>query len=81
MGKVKKDNPDIGGTGKLKTKLIDELTVHYGLAIRRNTSVGTTKKVIWVTSYHKIFTEEKPQHDKCQSGELWILIIIQILFL
>ncbi|KOC70147.1 hypothetical protein WH47_08408, partial [Habropoda laboriosa] len=71
LRKVKKDNPGIGGRGKLTAKLIDELTVYYGLAIRRsiNTSVETMKNAIWATYYHKISTDEKPQHSKCPSGE------------
>lgn len=71
LRKVKKDNRGIAGRGKLTAKLIDELTVYYGLAIRRskNTSVEIMKNAIWATYYHKISTDEKPQHDKCPSGE------------
>lgn len=71
LPKVKKDNPGIGGRGKLTSKLIDELTVYYGLAIRRsiNTSVETMQNAIWAIYYHKISTDEKPQHNKCLSGE------------
>lgn len=71
LRKVKKDNRGIGGRGKLTAKLIDELTVYHGLAIRRsiNTSVETMKNAIWATYYHKISTDENPQHDECPSGE------------
>lgn len=56
---------NIGGKGKLTGKLIDELTIYYGLAIRRNTgSIKNMKKEIWATLYHKISTDENPQHDK-----------------
>lgn len=40
MGKrprdLKKTTKDLGGKGKLTASLIDELTIYYGLAIRRN---------------------------------------------
>lgn len=38
LRKVKKENKGLGGRGKLTAKLIDELTVYYGLAIRRNSN-------------------------------------------
>lgn len=33
---LKKNTKGLGGKGKLTRKLIDELSVYYGLAIRRN---------------------------------------------
>lgn len=71
LRKVKKDNKGLGGRGKLTAKLIDELTVYYGLAIRRSikTSIEEMKNAIWATFFHKISTDEKPQHDRCPSGE------------
>lgn len=66
---VKKNTKGLGGRGKLTGKLIDELTIFYGLAIRRNTdSVEKMRNDIWATLYHKISTDEKPQHDKCPVG-------------
>lgn len=57
----------LGGKGKLTAKLIDELTIYYG--IRRNyDSVEKMKKEIWATLYHKISTDEEPQHDYCPLG-------------
>lgn len=35
---VKKENKGLNGRGKLTAKLIDELTVYYGLAIRRHSN-------------------------------------------
>ena len=35
---LKKEVKNLGGRGKLTGKLIDELSVYYGLVIRRNTS-------------------------------------------
>ena len=66
---LKKTTKGLGGRGKLTGKLIDELTIFYGLAIRRNTgSVEKMRNDIWATLYHKISSDEKPQHDKCPSG-------------
>lgn len=36
LRKVKKDHKSLGGRGKLTDKLINKLTVYYGLVIRRN---------------------------------------------
>lgn len=59
----------LDGPGKLTEKLIDELTVSYGGAIRNNTnSVHNMKRAIWASYYHKISTDEEPQHSFCPSG-------------
>lgn len=59
----------LSGRGKLTGKLIDELTIYYGLAIRRHcNSIEDMKKAIWATLYHKISTNEKPQHHLCPEG-------------
>ncbi|CAH0551117.1 unnamed protein product [Brassicogethes aeneus] len=60
----------LSGKGKLTAKMIDKLTVYYGLAIRRNhDSVEKMKNAIWATYYHYSSTDENPQHEKCRSGE------------
>lgn len=67
---LKKNTKGLSGKGKLTGKLIDELALYYGLAIRRNTnSVENMKKEIWATLYHKISTDEKPEHQFCPVGE------------
>lgn len=67
---LKKVTKGLGGKGKLTGKLIDELSIYYGLAIRRNCdSIEKMKNAIWATLYHKLSTDEKPQHDKCPTGE------------
>ncbi|XP_025158390.1 uncharacterized protein LOC105190689 [Harpegnathos saltator] len=39
-------------------------------AIRRNhDSIVNMKKNIWATLYHKISTDDNPQHDRCPDGE------------
>ncbi|XP_015597790.1 uncharacterized protein LOC107268971 [Cephus cinctus] len=43
-----------------------ELSENYGLAVRRNSdSVENMRKEIWAGFYHKISTDEKPQHLYC----------------
>lgn len=60
----------LGGRGKLTGKMIDKLSVYYGLAIRRNhDSVEKMRNAIWATYYHYSSTDENPQHQYCPSGE------------
>jgi len=67
---LKKKNVGLGGRNQLTGKLIDELSIYYGLAIRRNPeSIEKMKNDIWATLYHKNSTDEKPQHEKCPPGE------------
>lgn len=63
----------LGGKGKLTGKMIDKLTVYYGLAIRRNCdSIEKMYNAIWATYYHYCSSDEEPQHDKCPEGpESW----------
>ena len=59
----------LSGKGNLTAKIIDKLTVYYGLAIRRNhDSVEKMKDAIWATYFHYNSTDESPQHQKCPSG-------------
>lgn len=69
---LKKTNK-LGGKGKLTDKLIKELTIFYGLAIRRHPdSVDDMYNAVWATYYHKISTDENPQHMHCPVGsESW----------
>lgn len=66
---LKKGTKGLGGRGKLTAKLIDELSIYYGLAIRRNPySIKNMKNEIWATLFHKMSTDEKPQHEKCSEN-------------
>ncbi|KMQ84720.1 hypothetical protein RF55_17253 [Lasius niger] len=58
---------------QLTNKLMQDLSLYYGLAIRRHTdSVENMKKEIWATFFHKISTDEEPQHLHCPAGaESW----------
>ncbi|XP_018316327.1 uncharacterized protein [Mycetomoellerius zeteki] len=50
--------------------LINNISVYYGLAIRRttNTSVKKMQDSIMATYYHMISTDRKPQHHLCDPG-------------
>lgn len=67
---IKKRTKGLGGRGKLTAKLIDELSIYYGLAIRRNhDSVEKMRNAIYATLDHKLSTDEKPKHKNCPRGE------------
>ncbi|KYN18206.1 hypothetical protein ALC57_09489, partial [Trachymyrmex cornetzi] len=67
---LKKRTKGLGGKGKLTGKLIDELSIYFRLAIRRNCqSVEKMKIAIWATLFHKLSTDDNPQHDDCPTGE------------
>lgn len=62
LRECKKKNPGIGGKNKLTAKLIDKLSVYYGLAIRRHSdSKDDMKKAIWTTFHHYGSTDSKPE--------------------
>ncbi|XP_043286598.1 uncharacterized protein [Venturia canescens] len=73
LRQYKKNNPGIGGKNKLTAKLIDKLSIYYGLAIRRNcNSKDEMKKAIWAAFYHYSSTDSNPQHHFCPNGpESW----------
>ena len=50
----------LGGKGKLTGKLIDQLSVYFGKAIRDCDSVEKMQNAIWATFYHKSSTNKKP---------------------
>lgn len=69
LRQLKKLIKGLGGKGKLTAKVVDKLTVYYGLAIRRyNHSVEAMKNAIWSTYFHYSSTNKKPQHEKCPVG-------------
>lgn len=69
LRRIKKNTKGLGGKGKLTAKLIDELSVYYGLAIRRNKdSVEEMKQAIWATLSHKCSTNENSTHEDCPPG-------------
>lgn len=65
----KKNNKGLGGKGKLTGKLIDQLSVYFGKAIRDNCdSVEKMKNAVWATFFHKSSTDKEPQHHMCPPG-------------
>ncbi|GFW83611.1 uncharacterized protein TNCV_2204601 [Trichonephila clavipes] len=65
------DNKPISGRGRLTDAEILLLQKYYGLAIRRNVgkSVADMSKSIWAIYFHKLSTDENPQHALCPMGE------------
>ena len=67
---MKKETNGVIGKDKLIAKLIDKLSVFYGLAIRGNKdSIKDTKTASWATLKHKSSTDTNPQHDSCPPGD------------
>lgn len=67
-----KKKESLGGAGKLTGSLIKDLTVYYGLAIRRNCdNVENMRREIQATYFHKISTDDKPRHEYCSSSWCW----------
>ncbi|XP_066581799.1 LOW QUALITY PROTEIN: uncharacterized protein [Prorops nasuta] len=68
-GKKKVQRKTLGGKGRLTGKMIDKLTVYYGLAIRRNCdSVEKMHNAIWATFHHYCSTDDNPLHENCPIG-------------
>ncbi|GFX49649.1 uncharacterized protein TNCV_4902911 [Trichonephila clavipes] len=56
----------ISGRGRLTLKEVDSIQHYYGLAIRKNlSSVEDMKRAIWAIYFHKLSTEDNPQHALC----------------
>jgi hypothetical protein len=64
------DGKLLGGKGRLTKAEIDNLQNYYGAAIRRNSNnLEGMKKDVWAIYFHKLSTNEKPQHGLCPKGE------------
>ena len=60
----------IGGRGRLTDKVIDNLQVYYGKAIRNNThSIKDMENAIMAIWHYTRSTDEKPDHKLCPPGE------------
>lgn len=58
------DGKAIGGQNRLTDSEIDNLQRYYGLAIRRNSAdVKSMQDAVWATYFHKLSSEDNPQHD------------------
>ena len=75
LRKLKKDTKGLGGkgSGKLTNKVIADLTLYYGMAIRSNPkSSEDMHNAIWATYFHKCSTSENPQHHFCpDKSDTW----------
>ena len=64
------DGKVLGGKGRLTEKAIDKIQSYYGMAIRRNLDcVEKMKQDIWAIYFHKLSTDDEPQHRLCPAGE------------
>ncbi|GFY24795.1 uncharacterized protein TNCV_2689861 [Trichonephila clavipes] len=60
------DGKNISGRGRLTLKEVDSIQHYYGLAIRKKLSfVEDMKRAIWAIYFHKLSTEDNPQHALC----------------
>ena len=67
--KLKRDNPGLGGKGKLTDSQIDKLPNYYGIAIRSNVrNVSGMKKAIHASLMHCASIEASKLHDHCPTG-------------
>ncbi|GFW64163.1 uncharacterized protein TNCV_708681 [Trichonephila clavipes] len=58
------DGKNISRRGRLTLKEVDSIQHYYGLAIRKNlSSVEDMKRAIWAIYFHKLCTEDNPQHS------------------
>lgn len=64
------DVKKFSGRGRLTDAEINILQKYYGLVIRRNVgkSVEDMCKSVWAIYFHKLSTNEKPQHGLCPVG-------------
>jgi len=72
LREVKRKTKGIGGKGKgkLTDELIKDLTLYYGLAIRRHPDLAEEmKKAVWATFLHKCSKDDKLMHEYCPRGE------------
>lgn len=60
------DGKTLSGRGRLTDSEIDLIQTYYGLAIRRNTGDSEKmKRAIWAIYFHKLSTDDSPQHGLC----------------
>ncbi|GFU47530.1 uncharacterized protein TNCV_2000331 [Trichonephila clavipes] len=60
------DGKNISGRGRLTLQEVNLIQNYYGLAIRKDlSSVEDMKRAIWAIYFHKLSTEDNPQHALC----------------
>lgn len=68
-GKKISDGKALSGKGRLTGTEIDNIQRYYGLAIRNNChDLSSMRKAVWATYFHKLSTDETPQHGLCPAG-------------
>ncbi|GFV23031.1 uncharacterized protein TNCV_729821 [Trichonephila clavipes] len=69
------DGKNISGRGRLTLKEVDSIQHYYGLAIRKKFVICRGhERAIWAIYFHKLSTEDNPQHALCPLGEGWLRI-------
>lgn len=63
------DGKTIGGRGRLTGAAIKQISIYYGLAIRRNTgSLQKMKEAVWAVYFHLCSSNQEPAHGLCPKG-------------
>jgi hypothetical protein len=63
------DGKTLKGAGRLPDSLIDKIQDYYGKAIRNNcNNLDGMIKAVWAIWFHRISTDEKPQHHLCDEN-------------
>ena len=69
LRKLKKENPGLGGKGKLTDAMIDKMQNYYGIAIRSNVgNLEGIKKAVHASLFHCASNDSRPLHDHCPTG-------------
>ena len=69
LRKLKRENPGLGGKGKLTDGTIDKLQNYCGITIRANVgNLAGMKKAIHAGLMHCASRESRPLHDHCPAG-------------
>ena len=69
LHKLKRENPGLGGKGKLTDGTINKLQNYYGITIRANVgNLAGMKKPIHATLMHCASGESRPLHHHCPAG-------------
>ncbi|XP_068672674.1 uncharacterized protein [Montipora foliosa] len=69
LRKLKKENPGLGGKGKLTDAIIDKLQNYYGIAIRSNIGdLSGMKKAVHASFFHCASSEKRDLHNHCPAG-------------
>ena len=69
LRKLKKENPGLGGKGKLTDSLIDKMQNYYGIAIRANVgNLKEMKNAVLASFFHCASSDARPLHNYCPVG-------------